>query len=45
MLGPRARDPLVDWTDEHLDGIQASRATYDTTHDVHQRMVVATSRP
>jgi DNA-binding HxlR family transcriptional regulator len=26
---------LVDWTDEHLVGIQASRATYDTGHGVH----------
>jgi DNA-binding HxlR family transcriptional regulator len=23
---------LVDWTDDHLSGIQASRAAYDTAH-------------
>jgi len=26
---------LVDWTDDHLPGIQASRAAYDTTHGTH----------
>src|SRR5258708_39612945 len=26
---------LVDWTGEHLAGIQASRTTYDTNHGAH----------
>ena len=26
---------LVDWTDEHLAGIQASRTAYDKGHSVH----------
>jgi DNA-binding HxlR family transcriptional regulator len=36
---------LVDWTDHHLAGIQASRATYDTAHAADPAPRTATIGP